>query len=103
MKETFLDLIDIKATEADLQSLVAMSDKDELAQSLRLLAMYIALYKANYGELPTQSFENFLKDDIDAESAMIFENGLQEAITMLNMVLQTREPSDYEIAGITLN
>ncbi len=103
MKELFIDLIDIKSTEADLQSLVAMSDKDELAQSLRLLAMYIALYKENYGELPTQSFEKFLNDDVDSDSAKIFENGLLEAITMLNMVLETRDPADYEVAGITLN
>jgi len=104
MKTTLLDMIEIKSRESDLQSLVAISNKDELAQSLRLLAMYIALYKKSYGELPTSSFEKFMsEEDIDEESAEVFENGLSEAIAIINMVLQSRPASDIELPEITLN
>jgi hypothetical protein len=103
MKDLRLELVDIKSTEEDLQSLVAMSDKSELAQSVRLLAINIALYKKCFGDLPTKTYENFFNVDVDSDSAKVFANGLQEAIEMLNMVLQSRTLEDYEEEGITIN
>jgi len=100
MNNTDLDLSDMKVTEYKLQSLVDISDKVELAQCLRLLSIYVALYKKSYGELPTSSFEKILTSDlIDTETARIFENGMLEAISILKMVLQAKS----ELKGITIN
>ena len=100
MNNNDLDLSDMKVTEFKLQSLVDISDKGELAQCLRLLSIYIALYKKSYGELPTSSFEKILTSElVDTETAMIFEKGMLEAISILNMVLQAKS----ELKDITIN
>lgn len=100
MNNNELDLSDMKITEFKLQSLVDLSDKGELAQCLRLLSIYIALYKKSYGELPASSFEKMLTSElIDTETAMIFEDGMLEAISILKMVLQAKT----ELKGITIN
>ena len=100
MNNNELDLSDMKITEFNLQSLVDLSDKGELAPCLRLLSIYIALYKKNYGELPASSFEKILTSElIDTETAMIFEDGMLEAISILKMVLQAKK----ELKGVTIN
>ncbi len=105
MNDNNFDLADIKEREMELKSLIEISDKDELAQCVRLLAMYIAIYKKCFGELPTFSYEKILSSKfIDKDTAKIFENGMLEAITILDMVMRSRAQSeDFQIAGITLN
>jgi hypothetical protein len=98
-----LGLPEMKAMESRLKSLVDISGKNELAQCLRLLSIYVALYKKSYGELPPSSFEKILTSDvIDTETARIFENGMLEAISILDMVLQS-QPGQLPAEGVTIN
>jgi hypothetical protein len=86
------DLIKLKSVESQLQKLMASSDKDALAQSIRLLALYVAAYKEHYGELD----ESLIKPQFSNQSALdentiqLFETGLHEAIAMLSMVRMAR-------------
>lgn len=100
-----LELVELKTTEFELQSLVNESGKEQLAQCVRMLSMYVALYKKSFGELPPSCFEKILNSSVlDVESAKIFENGMLEAITILNMVLQAQAQHDHrQYAGITIN
>lgn len=105
MENKEFDLVDIKDKEIELQSLVNVCGKSELVHCVRLLSMYVALYKKAFGELPSASFEKILTSDhIDADTARIFENGMLEAITILDMVLQSQGTTEnYQYAGITIN
>lgn len=105
MKNRLFDLDHIKDKEIELQSLVNVCGKPELVHSIRLLSMYIALYKKTFGDLPPASFEKILtSDSVDADTARIFENGMLEAITILDMVLQSQGPTEnYQYAGVTIN
>lgn len=105
MKDITIDLADIRARETELKTLIGVSGKDELAQCVRLLAMYIAIYKKCFGELPSVSYEKLLSSqEIDKDTARIFENGMLEAITILDMVMRSRtQAEEYKIAGITIN
>lgn len=100
-----LDLVEMKTTEYELQVLVNESNKAELAQCVRMLSMYIALYKKTFGELPQSCFEKILGSRIvDTETAKVFENGMVEAITILSMVMQAQTQNDnHSHAGITIN
>ncbi len=81
------DLTDIKAAENHLQSLMKSSDKNVLAQGVRLLALYVAAFKEQYGDLDHTVILAYLKEEADQPETMrIFETGLQEAIAMLSMV-----------------
>lgn len=105
MKEPELNLAEIKSKEVELQSLVEVSDKTDLAQCVRLISMYISIYKQQFGELPPESYAEIVtNDEIDQASASIFENGLQEAISILDMVIQSRTDIEhYKSGGMTIN
>ena len=100
-----LDLVEMKSTEYELQVLVNESSKAELAQCMRMLSMYVALYKKSFGELPPSCFEKILSSEIlDAETAKVFENGMTEAITILSMVMHAHAQHDHQkYAGVTIN
>lgn len=85
------DLIRLKSAETQLQQLMASSDKDALAQSMRLLALYLAAYKEHYGELDEALIKpQFNHAALDKSTIQLFETGLQEAIAMLSMVRLAR-------------
>ena len=91
MNNVQFDLDEISGRELELQSLMNVCGKDELAQSVRLLSMHVALYKKSFGDLPQTSFSKILtSDQVDADMARIFENGIREAISILTMVLQSQ-------------
>lgn len=103
MKDTQPDLAAISSRECELQSLVHVCGKAELAQSVRLLSMYVALYKKSFGELPPASFSKILtSDQVDADMARIFENGIREAISILTMVLKA-QVEQQRSEGVTIN
>ena len=105
MKQADLNLAEIKSKEVELQSLVDESDKTDLAQCVRLISMYISIYKQQFGELSPDSYAAIIEnDDIDQASASIFEDGLQEAISILDMIIQSRTQTEhYKSGGITIN
>jgi len=99
-----LELAEIKSKETKLQMLIDFCDKNELSQCIRLLSMYIAIYKDQFGELSPEYYENILSSqEIDAETAKIFKNGMHEALTILDMVIQKIPEKSYPPEGVTLN
>jgi hypothetical protein len=104
-KDTNVDLTQIKEKELQLQTLVETTGKPELAQCVRLLSMYIAIYKKWFGELPLVSYEKILTSQVvDEETALIFENGMHEAISILDMVSQAqKQEEDCRTSGVTIN
>lgn len=81
------ELTRIHLAEHQLQSLMDCSDHNELAQSVRLLALYVATYKEEHGELDTALLKQHLISDADNPDTMrIFESGLHEAIAILSMI-----------------
>ena len=95
----------IKSHENELQSLIEMCGKAELSHGVRLLSMYVALYKKSYGELPRDSYEKILSSSVvDAELAKVFESGMREAVSILDMILRSHVQQTYPTAeAVTLN
>ncbi len=85
----------IQSAEAQLQNLVDASDSNELAQSVRLLALYVATYKEHHGELDNARLQqHLLADFADPATMRIFENGLHEAISILSMIRLSTQTMD---------
>lgn len=93
----------VRDSNNELQTLVEMSDKTELGQCIRLLSVYLSIYKKNYGELPATRLENILnRSELNPETAALFNGGIREAIDILTMVLQSQGTTSQE-SEITLN
>ena len=77
----------IRRQQEDFQELVQECNHEELGQCAKLLAMYVAVYKQQFGELP---MDNLMEDSESAlanqEISTIVQNGIEEASTMLQMV-----------------
>ncbi len=59
--------------EAALQTLVEGSDKNDLAQCVRMISLYVSIYKKYYGELPEEIYgELFINNEVCNESEDIF-------------------------------
>jgi len=105
MKDKNIDMSSLKNKEYQLQTLVEGSEKEDLAQCVRLISMYISMYKKYFGELPPESFKDLLlTEQTDEQAAIIFDGGLNEAISILDMVIQANSTAnDYKTGGITIN
>lgn len=105
MKKIKFEYIDKNDQEVMLQTLVDGSDKNDLAQCIRLISLYISLYKMHFGELPAECYEDlFMSENKENSSTDIFENGLTEAIAMLDMIIKTSPGSlPYTPAKLTIN
>ncbi|MCS3903751.1 hypothetical protein J2T55_001782 [Methylohalomonas lacus] len=86
------ELKHIQTAESQLQRLLDGSDREALADSLRLLALYVATFKEHYGELDPACLCRQLQGDLEADPATVrlFESSLHEAISMLSMVRGSR-------------
>ena len=91
--------------ETTLQNLVNGSEKEDLVQCIRLISIYVSIYKKHYGELPAEFYEDlFLPDGINSSSMDIFDNGLKEAIDMLDMIIKTSPKMlPYNQGSVTIN
>jgi hypothetical protein len=105
MKNSQPEPIDIIDKEIRLQNLMEGSDKNDLAQCVRLISLYISMYKKHFGELPKESYEDlFIPGDLDAESSDIFDKGLNEAIAMLDMIVKTNPSTlQFQQGNVTIN
>ncbi len=94
----------LKIKERELESLSEMIDKDGLTQCIRLLSTYIALYKKDFGELSTESYQAILgSTGIETDMIGVFENGMQEAVAMLSMIVNARKQQDEQNLLVTIN
>ena len=81
------ELDDMKQQHLDFHDLVHERNHDELGQCAKLLAMYVAIYKQRYGELPMEKLSH-LADTPSAnkELSHFIQEAIEEASTMLRMV-----------------
>ena len=104
MKDEQLNLVSIHGKESELESLVNISDKNDLAQCVRLLSMYLAVYKKDFGDIPSATFDKLLvEDEVGVDGAIVFENGISEAIAMLNLVLQSQATQELNNNKFVIN
>ena len=105
MKKGKITIEDIDEQENILQILVERSNKDDLVQCIRLISLYVSLYKKHFGELPTDYYEDlFRTGDYDNSSTEIFGDGLNEAIAMLDMIIKTSPGAmPYQHGSVTIN
>ena len=105
MKKLLDELELIQTKEVELQMLIKTSGKSELAQCIRMLSMYIAIYKKRFGELPPDSYEKLLSsEEVDVDTARIFDNGMLESIAILGMVIKSNsDQENYRIGSVTIN
>ncbi|MBI1733197.1 MAG: hypothetical protein HYR49_10600 [Gammaproteobacteria bacterium] len=65
---------------------------EELAQCVRLLGMYLALFKRQFGELDVSACARFAGNDTsEYELAQLMAEGMDEASAML-MMIKTESP-----------
>lgn len=94
----------LKLRERELETLSEMIDKDGLTQCIRLLSTYIALYKKDFGELSTESYQSILGSaGVETDMIGVFENGMQEAVAMLSMIVNARKQQDENDLLVTIN
>ncbi len=98
-RQRMTELKHIQAAESQLQRLLAGSDREALADSLRLLALYVATFKEHYGELDPASLCRQLQGEPgpDPATVRLFESSLHEAISMLSMVRGSRSRADGDV------
>ena len=81
-----------------------MIDKEGLTQCIRLLSTYLALYKKDFGELSAESYEAIIDStDIEPDMVNVLENGINEAVTMMCMVVNMRKQQDKDQLAVTIN
>ena len=102
------ELEDIKQQHIDFQDLVLECNHDELGQCAKLLAMYVAIYKQKYGELPLENLSSISDTPtVNDELSKIIQEAIEEASTMLRLVRdEQRQQSDtfyYSPAENTIN
>ncbi len=108
MTVTKIELDQIKQQQLEFQDLVADCNRNELGQCAKLLAMYVAVYKQQYGDIPVESLLQISATvAVDQDISKIIQDGIEEASTMLRMVRdEQRQEQDsfyYSLASNTIN
>lgn len=81
------ELDSIKQQHIDFHDLVLECNHGELGQCAKLLAMYVAIYKQRYGELPLENLSQISDTPaVDRELSQIIQHAIEEASTMLRLV-----------------
>jgi hypothetical protein len=79
-------------SDAEFRARIGRCSPDELAQCVRLLGMYLALYKRQFGELEVSSYAPLAnRDTSELALAELAAEGMDEASAML-MLIQTDPP-----------
>ena len=100
--ENSLSALAIK--ERELEALSEMIEKEGLTQCIRLLSTYIALYRRDFGDLSAESYEAILESTcVEPEMVDVFENGINEAVAMLGMIVNTHKLQDQAQLAVTIN
>lgn len=89
MSIRFNDLVKLKQREQEFLSLVENSSREDLAKCAKFLAMYLVLYRQQFGEIPAEGYIKLTESPgTDRESLEIVEHGIDEASEMLKMVIR---------------
>ena len=85
-------LINLKQKEVEFLRLVDSSKREDLAQCTKFLAMYIALYRQKFGDIPESGYDKLMTSTkLDDELVTIVRDGINEATEMLKMVLMQNQ------------
>jgi len=104
MKKIENSLSALAIKERELEALSEMVDKEGLTQCIRLLSTYIALYKKDFGELSAESYEAILESTcVEPDMVNVFENGINEAVEMLGMIVNAHKLQDQTQLAVTIN
>lgn len=87
LKSEFSPLPDPGFAVAEFLERLQLSSPEQLEQCIRLLGMYVALYKRQFGELEESAFAGLMGlDSSDIPLAELMADGLDEANAMLLMI-----------------
>ena len=96
----------LAALQGEFEDYVTRQSREDLSRCIRLLGMYVALYKVHHGDLPESQFAALF----DAGSAngnvlRVLMGGLREANAMLGLLETDQESSlaPVPIAEMRLN
>jgi len=88
MLTTSQELLKLKQQEQEFLELTQTCNRDELVKCARVLAMYIALYRQQFGEVPLHCHAKLQQTNaFDDELIQITMEGLHEAVEMLKTVM----------------
>jgi hypothetical protein len=81
------DLIKLKQREGEFTRLVNSSSREDLARCTRFLAMYIALYRQKFGDIPDSGYKQLIEAPVlDSDLLEIIDEGIHEASEMLKLI-----------------
>ena len=90
---------------SEFQERLRLCSVEQLEQCIRLLGMYVALYKRGHGELDESAYAGMLSlDPSDLKLAELMADGMDEANAMLLLIQsepaeagQAAAPGDYRV------
>lgn len=89
------DILLLKQRELEFTGLVENCSHSELAKCTKFLAMYLALYRQQFGEIPASDFSRLLqRPALDRDLLQIIGEGMQEASAMMRMILLQDQDRD---------
>lgn len=78
----------LKQRELEFLHLVENCNRNELVKCAKFLAMYLALYRQQFGEIPFAEYNRLLQPSaLDDKLIQVIGEGLQEASEMMKVIL----------------
>ena len=94
--------IDTACPDSEFNERLRLCSVEQLEQCIRLLGMYLALYKRGHGELDESAYAGLLNQDrADLKLAELMSDGMDEANAML-LLIQS-EPAVQEPSAVARN
>jgi len=89
------DLHQLKQRELEFLALAENCNHAELAKCTKFLAMYLALYRQQFGEIPSADYMKLLQPTtLDKDLIQIIGDGMREASEMMKVVLMQGRDKD---------
>lgn len=92
---------EIERLNNELQDVLDSMPKEILARAARLLGMYVALYKAHFGDLAPEDYRR-LNAHVAAQDKLgrsIYRAGMGELMSMLDLVREHTECDEEAASG----
>jgi hypothetical protein len=95
---------DPACSDTEFRVRVGRCSPEELAQCVRLLGMYLAMYKRQYGELEVSAYAPLANHGAsELALAELMAEGMDEASAMLTLIQTEAPESDASLHGAPLN
>ena len=91
---------DVDHPDSEFQERLRRSSPEQLEQCIRLLGLYVALYKRDHGELNESSYSDVLNlNSVDIKLAELMADGMDEANAILQLVQSEPKESGFTMAS----